>query len=154
MQTDFRNFEKGLNKLHLFSENNLFLNYNFGNWGDKFFSNTFIVYTITFRSSYAGQRRRDLHWPAVPQSLPKRRTYSGFRRFAAKLRLLLPVALVSVLPAGITIVSVSPESAGISLGSSSLGVVGVSLGLLSLGVVGVSLGSFASSKASKIAGAS
>lgn len=60
----------------------------------------------------------------------------------------LPVALVSVLPAGITIVSVSPESAGLSLGSSSAG---VSPGSSSLGVVGVSLGLFASSKASKIA---
>lgn len=34
-----------------------------------------------------------MHWPAVPQSLPKRRTYSGFRRFAAKLRLLFDSCL-------------------------------------------------------------
>lgn len=34
-----------------------------------------------------------MHGPAVPQSLPKRRTYSGFRRFAAKLRLLFASCL-------------------------------------------------------------
>jgi|SRR5690554_2012602 len=45
VQTGFRSFSKGNNNFNQLNSSNAILNYTFGNWGDKFFANTFILYT-------------------------------------------------------------------------------------------------------------
>ena len=41
----FRNFEKGTGTFNQTEATSTMLNYTFGNWGDKFFANTFVLYT-------------------------------------------------------------------------------------------------------------
>lgn len=45
VQTGFRSFSKGLDTFTQLNESNAILNYSYGGWSDKFFSNTFIVFT-------------------------------------------------------------------------------------------------------------
>lgn len=45
IQTGFRSFLKGNDDFNQLNASNIILNYTFGNWGDKFFANTFIVYS-------------------------------------------------------------------------------------------------------------
>jgi len=45
VQTDFRSFSKGLDEFNQFNSSSAILNYTYGNWGDKFFANTFILYS-------------------------------------------------------------------------------------------------------------
>ncbi len=44
LQTGFRSFSKGLEVFNQLNASNAVLNYSYGNWGDKFFSNTFLLY--------------------------------------------------------------------------------------------------------------
>ena len=44
IQTGFRSFLKGTDDFNQLNASNFILNYTLGNWGDKFFANTFIVY--------------------------------------------------------------------------------------------------------------
>lgn len=44
VQTGFRSFSKGLEVFNQLNASNAVLNYSYGNWGDKFFSNTFLLY--------------------------------------------------------------------------------------------------------------
>lgn len=44
VQTGYRSFTKGLTEFNQLNSTSAFLNYNLGNWGDKFFANTLIVY--------------------------------------------------------------------------------------------------------------
>lgn len=44
VQTSFRSFTKGLNTFNQLNSSNAILNYTYGNWGDKFFANTVILY--------------------------------------------------------------------------------------------------------------
>lgn len=44
VQTSFRSFNKGLNTFNQLNSSNAILNYTYGNWGDKFFANTVILY--------------------------------------------------------------------------------------------------------------
>jgi hypothetical protein len=45
VQTGFRSFSKGLEEFNQLNSANAILNYTYGNWGDKFFANTFILYS-------------------------------------------------------------------------------------------------------------
>lgn len=45
VQTDFRSFSKGLEEFNQLNSSNLAINYTLGNWGDKFFANTFFIYS-------------------------------------------------------------------------------------------------------------
>lgn len=45
VQTGFRSFLKGTNDFNQLNASNFILNYTFGNWGDKFFANTFAMYS-------------------------------------------------------------------------------------------------------------
>jgi len=45
VQTDFRSFSKGLDEFNQLNSTSAILNYTYGNWGDKFFANTFILYS-------------------------------------------------------------------------------------------------------------
>ncbi len=45
VQTGFRSFFKGTNDFNQLNASNFLLNYTFGNWGDKFFANTFVMYS-------------------------------------------------------------------------------------------------------------
>lgn len=45
VQTGFRSFSKGLEEFNQLNSSNLIINYTLGNWGDKFFANTFFVYS-------------------------------------------------------------------------------------------------------------
>lgn len=45
VQTGFRSFTKGTNNFTQLNASNFILNYTLGNWGDKFFVNTFVLYT-------------------------------------------------------------------------------------------------------------
>ncbi|MBG6060349.1 hypothetical protein IWX83_000112 [Flavobacterium sp. CG_9.1] len=45
VQTGFRSFSKGLEEFNQLNSSNAILNYTYGNWGDKFFANTFILYS-------------------------------------------------------------------------------------------------------------
>jgi hypothetical protein len=45
VQTGFRSFSKGLEGFNQLNSSSAILNYTYGNWGDKFFSNTFIMYS-------------------------------------------------------------------------------------------------------------
>lgn len=45
VQTGFRSFSKGTNNFAQLNTSNFILNYTLGNWGDKFFANTFLLYT-------------------------------------------------------------------------------------------------------------
>lgn len=45
VQTGFRSFSKGLEEFNQFNSSNAILNYTYGSWGDKFFANTFIMYS-------------------------------------------------------------------------------------------------------------
>ena len=45
VQTDFRSFSKGLEEFNQLNSSNLAINYTLGNWGDKFFANTFLIYS-------------------------------------------------------------------------------------------------------------
>lgn len=45
VQTGFRSFSKGLEEFNQLNSSNAILNHTYGNWGDKFFANTFIVYS-------------------------------------------------------------------------------------------------------------
>lgn len=45
VQTGFNSLSKGLGEFNQLNSSNAFLNYTYGNWGDKFFANTFINYT-------------------------------------------------------------------------------------------------------------
>jgi hypothetical protein len=44
IQTGFRSFTKGTGEFNQLEASNLMLNYTLGNWGDKFFANTFVMY--------------------------------------------------------------------------------------------------------------
>ncbi|WP_225876815.1 TonB-dependent receptor [Flavobacterium muglaense] len=44
VQTGFRSFSKGLEVFNQLNASNAVLNYSYGNWGDKFFLNTFLLY--------------------------------------------------------------------------------------------------------------
>lgn len=44
-QTGFRSFSKGLGAFNQLHSSNAILNYTYGSWGDRFFANTFIVYS-------------------------------------------------------------------------------------------------------------
>jgi hypothetical protein len=44
VQTGFRSFSKGLDEFNQLNASNAILNYTYGSWGDKFFTNTFILY--------------------------------------------------------------------------------------------------------------
>lgn len=43
--TNFRSFEKGTDNFNQLEANSFLLNYTFGNWGDRFFANTFILFS-------------------------------------------------------------------------------------------------------------
>ena len=45
VQTGFRSFSKGIEDFNQLSSSSAIFNYTYGNWGDKFFANTFIVYS-------------------------------------------------------------------------------------------------------------
>ncbi len=45
VQTGFRSFSKGLEEFNQLNSSSAILNYTYGNWGDKFFSNTFVMYS-------------------------------------------------------------------------------------------------------------
>lgn len=45
VHTGFRSFSKGLEEFNQLSSSSAILNYTYGGWGDKFFANTFILYT-------------------------------------------------------------------------------------------------------------
>ena len=45
VQTGFRSFSKGLDEFNQFTSSSAILNYTYGSWGDKFFANTFILYS-------------------------------------------------------------------------------------------------------------
>ena len=45
IQTDFRSFSKGLEDFNQLNSSSAILNYTYGSWGDKFFANTFILYS-------------------------------------------------------------------------------------------------------------
>ena len=45
VQTGFRSFNKGLEQFNQLTSSNAILNYTYGSWGDKFFANTFILYS-------------------------------------------------------------------------------------------------------------
>lgn len=48
VQTGYRSFTKGFEEFNQLNSSNASLNYNYGNWGDKFFVNTFIVYSKNY----------------------------------------------------------------------------------------------------------
>ena len=45
IQTGFRSFSKGLEDFNQLNSSSAILNYTYGSWGDKFFANTFILYS-------------------------------------------------------------------------------------------------------------
>jgi hypothetical protein len=45
VQTGFSSFSKGIDEFSQINSSSAFLNYTYGSWGDKFFANTFIMYT-------------------------------------------------------------------------------------------------------------
>lgn len=45
VQTGFRSFSKGLKEFNQLNSSSAILNYTYGSWGDKFFANTFILYS-------------------------------------------------------------------------------------------------------------
>ncbi len=45
VQTGFRSFAKGLDEFNQLNYSSVLLNYTYGSWGDKFFANTFVIYT-------------------------------------------------------------------------------------------------------------
>lgn len=45
VQNSFRSFSKGLDSFNQLNAHTAFLNYTLGNWGDKFFANTFVIYS-------------------------------------------------------------------------------------------------------------
>lgn len=45
VQTGFRSFSKGLEEFNQLNSSSAILNYTYGSWGDKFFANTFILYS-------------------------------------------------------------------------------------------------------------
>lgn len=45
VQTGFRSFSKGLEAFNQLNSSSAILNYTYGSWGDKFFANTFILYS-------------------------------------------------------------------------------------------------------------
>lgn len=45
VQTDFRSFSKGLEEFNQLNSSSAIINYTYGNWGDKFFVNSFILYS-------------------------------------------------------------------------------------------------------------
>uniref|UniRef100_UPI00262A6C1B carboxypeptidase-like regulatory domain-containing protein n=1 Tax=Flavobacterium sp. TaxID=239 RepID=UPI00262A6C1B len=45
VQTGFRSFSKGLEEFNQLNSSSAILNYTYGSWGDKFFANTFIMYS-------------------------------------------------------------------------------------------------------------
>lgn len=45
VQTGFRSFSKGLEDFNQLNSSSAILNYTYGSWGDKFFANTFILYS-------------------------------------------------------------------------------------------------------------
>lgn len=45
VQTGFRSFSRGTNDFNQLNASNFLLNYTLGNWGDKFFANTFVMYS-------------------------------------------------------------------------------------------------------------
>ena len=45
VQTGFRSLSKGLQEFNQLNSSSAILNYTYGNWGDKFFANTFILYS-------------------------------------------------------------------------------------------------------------
>jgi len=45
VQTGFRSFSKGLGEFNQLNASNAILNYNYGNWSDNFFANSFILYS-------------------------------------------------------------------------------------------------------------
>jgi hypothetical protein len=45
VQTGFRSFSKGLEEFNQLNTSSAILNYTYGSWGDKFFANTFILYS-------------------------------------------------------------------------------------------------------------
>lgn len=45
VQTGFRSISKGLEQLNQLNSSSAILNYTYGSWGDKFFANTFILYS-------------------------------------------------------------------------------------------------------------
>jgi hypothetical protein len=45
VQTGFRSFSKGLEEFNQLNSSSAILNYSYGSWGDKFFANTFILYS-------------------------------------------------------------------------------------------------------------
>lgn len=45
VQTGFRSFSKGLKEFNQLNSSSSILNYTYGSWGDKFFANTFILYS-------------------------------------------------------------------------------------------------------------
>ena len=44
VQTSFRSFSKGIEEFNQLTSSNVFFNYTYGSWGDKFFANTFLVF--------------------------------------------------------------------------------------------------------------
>ncbi len=45
VQTGFRSFSKGLEEFDQLNSSSAILNYTYGSWGDKFFANTFVLYS-------------------------------------------------------------------------------------------------------------
>jgi hypothetical protein len=45
VQTGFRSFSKGLEEFNQLNSSSAILNYTYGSWGDKFFANTFLMYS-------------------------------------------------------------------------------------------------------------
>ena len=45
VQTSFRSFSKGLEEFNQLNSQSAILNYTYGSWGDKFFANTFLLYS-------------------------------------------------------------------------------------------------------------
>ncbi len=45
VQTGFRSFSKGLEEFNQLNASSAILNYTYGSWGDKFFANTFVLYS-------------------------------------------------------------------------------------------------------------
>ncbi len=48
VHTGFRSFSKGLGDFNQLNSSNIILNYTYGSWGDKFFANTFVLYSKSY----------------------------------------------------------------------------------------------------------
>lgn len=77
IQTGFRSFLKGSEGFNQLNSSNTFLNYTYGNWGDKFFSNVFILYTKN-NDFYSTNSTISQNYSLVDKFLIKDRNFLSF----------------------------------------------------------------------------